>query len=147
LLRNGLANLVFIVLCTWWSSDSGKNARHKYEKHGKNVVKAAISVFPSTFRATLVMNLAVFTVEEALLILRLIKELSTKSKESGRQVARTSKRKSPIVGFVNNSAELAARCLGSCLFEALGASVGTLILPGTGTVVMQTLFSVVCWLV
>jgi hypothetical protein len=145
--ENGWRTVVVSWFCPFSAPDSGKNARQKYEKHGKNVVKAAISVFPSTFRATLVMNLAVFTVEEALLLLRLFKELGARSKDSGRQVARSSKRKSPVIAFFNSSAELAARCLGTCLFEALGASVGTLILPGTGTVAMQTLFSVVCWLV
>jgi hypothetical protein len=41
--------------------------------------------------------------------------------------------------------DLAARCSASLMLEALGASLGTLILPGVGTVVVQTLASLVPW--
>ena len=51
------------------------------------------------------------------------------------------------VSCSSKSAEMTARCSGSIVCEGLGAAVGTLILPGVGTVLVQTLASLIPWII
>lgn len=61
-------------------------------------------MFPSTFRATLIGNLAVFTIEEAIIVIRLVKELRERAaaddKRAMSQLDKLKKRKSPASRFV-----------------------------------------------
>lgn len=86
----------------------GRVAREKDAKHNGNRVQAALSVFPATFRGTLLPYFAVFTVEIVYLFRTLVVDIgeeSRKRKEAGgdkralAQLSKLKKRRNPYSKF------------------------------------------------
>ena len=89
-------------------ADSSKEAKEKYKKKGSRLA-TAISIFPCAIRGSLIMNLAVFIVEEGSLLWTLIQELReahddqaivASDARSSRQLTDLQKRKSPLRDFL-----------------------------------------------
>jgi hypothetical protein len=93
--------------CAPHPADSSTEAKDKYKKKGSRAL-TAISMFPSTIRGSLIMNVALFTVEETILVAELVSALlaaradrhsAATDPQAIRQLDDLQKRKSPKSEF------------------------------------------------